>query len=287
MKGLLICPGAPPALRSVSETAPLAALPFLGQGLIEYWLSHFAATGIREVLVLAHDRIDELEKLVGDGRRWGLKLQWVEETRELTRAQALAKYEQELAAPDPQNRIAVIDRFPGQANSLFSSFQVLYSGLIDWMPKARTADRVGIKEIKPGVWAGLNCQLAPDLQIEAPCWIGKNVYIGAGTVVRPGAIIEDGSFLEGASTLSRSWVGAHTFVGKCSELSGSLAFGSTLINIDSGATVQVPDSFVLCALKQPESKHSASLLTRLAEMYCRSKAEAEVFWKHLLINRGS
>src|SRR5436305_218999 len=232
MKGLLICPATPPALRSLSETAPLASVPLLGQGLIAYWLSHFAATGIREVLVLSHDRTDELEKVVGDGRRWGLNVQWVEETRELTRAQALAKYEHELGTPDPQNRIAVMDRFPGQTKSLFSSSQALHAGLVDWMPKARTADRVGIKELKPGVWAGLNCQLAANLQIAAPCWIGKNVCLGAGTVVRPGTIIEDGAFVEGASSLSASWVGAHTFVGKCSEVSRCLAQGSTLINID-------------------------------------------------------
>src|SRR3954470_16275673 len=96
MKALLICPGASPALRSLSETAPLACVPFLGQGIIEYWLTHFAAAGIREVLILSHDRPEEVEKAVGDGRRWGLKAQFIEESRELTRAQALAKYEQEI-----------------------------------------------------------------------------------------------------------------------------------------------------------------------------------------------
>jgi len=241
MKALLICPAAPPALRPLAENAPLACVPFFGQGIIEYWLSHFAATGIREVLILSHDRTDEVEKVVSDGRRWGLKAQFIEESRELTRAQALAKYEQEIGTPDPQTRIVVMDRFPGQAAPLFSSFQALYSGLMDWMPKAKMPDRVGIRELKPGVWAGLNSQLPPDLQSEGPCWIGKNVYIGAGTTLRAGTIIEDGVFLEGASSLSQSWVGPHTFVGKCSELARSLAAGSTLVNIDSGMSVQAPD----------------------------------------------
>jgi NDP-sugar pyrophosphorylase family protein len=287
MKALLICPGAPPALRSLSETTPLACVPFFGQGIIEYWLSHFAATGIREVLILSHDRTGEVEKVVGDGRRWGLKAQFSEESRELTRAQALTKYEQEIGTPDPQTRIALMDRFPGQAGPLFTSFPLLYSGLTDWMPKAKMPDRVGINEVKPGVWIGLNAQVPPDLQIESPCWIGKNVYIGAGTLLRSGTIIEDGVFLEGASSLSQSWIGPHTFVGKCSELARSLALGSTLINIDSGLSVQVPDCFVLCALRHPQAKQAAGLFARLVEMYCRSKAEAEVFWKHLLINRGS
>jgi len=286
MKALLISPATPPALRGLSETGPLAAAPFLGQALIEYWLGHFAAAGIREVLVLSHDRTDELETLVGDGKRWGLKVQFVEETRELTRAQALSKYEPELGAPEPQKRIVLMDRLPGQAASLFSSYASVYSGLIEWMPKARTPDRVGIRELQPGVWAGLNCQLAADLLIEPPCWIGKNVYVGAGTALRAGTILEDGVFIEGASTVSQSWIGSHTFVGQCSEVARSLALGSTLMNIDSGVTVQVPDSFVLCALQQPECRQRPGLFARLAEMYCRSKAEAEVFWKHLLINRG-
>jgi NDP-sugar pyrophosphorylase family protein len=287
MKGVLICPGAPPALRGLAEGGPLACVPLLGQGLIEYWLSHFAANGIPEVLVLSHDRTEAVARLAGDGRRWGLKVQYVEETRELTRAQARAKYEQELGASEPQSRIAVLDRFPGQAVSLFSSLAAVHAGLIDWMPKARTPDRVGVRELKPGVWAGMNCDLAPDLQAEGPCWIGQSVYIGAGTTLRAGTIIEDGVLIEGSSSFSHSWIGSRTFVGTCSELSRSVALGSTLMNIDSGVSVQVPDSFVLCALDGPESKQAEGLWARLAEMYCRSKAEAELFWKHLLINRGS
>lgn len=286
MKGVLICPGSSPALRAVAQSGPLACIPLFGEGLIEYWLSQYAANGIREVLVLSYDRTEAVENLAGDGRRWGLQLQIVEEARELTRAQALAKYEQELGATDPQSRIAVVDRFPGQRESLFSSVQSLYCGMIDWMPQARTPDRVGVREVKPGVWVGMNCQLAPDLQIEAPCWIGKNVYVGAGTILHAGTIIEDGVFIEGGSSFSESWVGSHTFVGKCSELTRAFALGSTLINMDSGVSVQVPDSFVLCSLDQPVPRHAPSLFARLAEMYYRSKAEAEVFWKHLLINRG-
>src|SRR5262245_4074589 len=105
MKGLLISPAVSPALRGLSEAGPLASVPLLGQGLIEYWLSHFAATGIREMLVLSHDRTETLESVVEDGRRWGLKVQFVEESRQLTRAQALAKYEPELGSPDPKTRI--------------------------------------------------------------------------------------------------------------------------------------------------------------------------------------
>jgi NDP-sugar pyrophosphorylase family protein len=287
MKALLICPAAVPSLRVLCETGPMETVPLLGQGLVEYWLSHLASLGIKEVSILSHDRSEHLQRLLARGARWGLKVDVIEESRELPAAQALLKYEPQLGGSLPQDRVILMDHFPGQPTSLFGSFQQLHRGLLEWMPNAKTPDRVGVKESQPGIWTGLNCNLATDLELQPPCWIGNNVYIGSGTTLGPGSIIEDGSFIEGICSISESCVGPHTFVGQCSELSRSLAYGDTLVNLDTGFGVKVPDRFVLCALKQQASTQGLSWFARLAEIYCRNKAEAQLFWKHLLINRGS
>src|SRR5215813_9617889 len=102
MTRILICPSAPPAVSQLSSSTPLAVTPLLGQGLLEYWLSHLASFGGSQLTILAHDRPEEVRELVGDGERWGMNLKVVAESRELTPAQALLKYAKELdTVPEP------------------------------------------------------------------------------------------------------------------------------------------------------------------------------------------
>src|SRR5215469_4097880 len=93
MKALLICPRNRAAVPVLAEAGSLSCVPLLGQGLVEYWLSHLACAGTKETLILADDHPEEIRTLVGDGERWGLRLEILEEQRELTPAQALLKYE--------------------------------------------------------------------------------------------------------------------------------------------------------------------------------------------------
>ena len=286
MKGVLICPSPAPGLRLLSEAGPLATMPLLGQGMVEYWLSHFACNGTKEVSILSHDRTEEVAAIVEKGARWGLKVQLIEETRELTRTQARAAYEKLFDLDAPPEAVALMDHFPGLTTPLFTTYQQFHEGLLEWLPRARTPDRVGVLEKQPGIWTGLNCNISPSAELRAPCWIGQNVFIGPKTVVGAGSIIEDGAFVEGACSISGSRIGAHTFVGQCSEISGSLALGDTLVHLQSGLATKVPDKFVLCALRPPRTQEVHGWFARVAEICCRNKAEAQLLWKHLLINRG-
>jgi hypothetical protein len=76
-------------------------------------------------------------------------------------------------------------------------------------------------------------------------------------------------------------------VGEGLEINNSLAFGDTLVNAQTGQATKIPDQFVLCALRQPRTQDVNSWFSKLAEICCRNKAEAQLLWKHLLINRGS
>ena len=282
MKALLICPSPAPAVRQLAESSPLATLPLLGQTMIEYWMSHVACAGVKEVSILSHDRTEELETVVQSGVRWGLKVRFIEEIRELTPSQARATY----ADVNP-DKVELMDHFPGQKTPLFTTYQQFYDGLVQWMPRAKTPDRVGVIEFRPGVWTGLNCRISPKAELAGPCWIGNNVFIAPNATLGPGTIIENGVFIERGASIVESCVGPLTFVGKCTEISRSLALGDSLISLWTGSCAKVPDEFVLCALRQPRTKEVHGWFARLAEICCRNKAEAQLLWKHLLINRGS
>ena len=273
MNTLLICPSRRPAMRLLAEMVPLAQVPVLGQALVEYWLTHLACVGIKQVYLLANDRPEYLSALVGDGARWGLNLQVIPESRELTPAEALLKYEKELSVF--QNGITVLDHLPGRSqHPLFNGYSDWFAAIHTWMPHAQMPDRVGVREITAGVWAGLHVQIAPTAQITAPCWLGKNVFVGPRAVVGPRAIIEDGSFIEADTEIVDSYIGPDTLVGQCVEIKESLACGSTLVNWRTGSAADVHDAFILCALRRPQLARS-SLLQRVREM-CAGEKEEDV-----------
>jgi NDP-sugar pyrophosphorylase family protein len=265
-KALLICPSPRGGVPELAQATPLAAAPLLGESLVEYWLSHLAQAGIKEVRILADDRPEQISKVVGDGARWGLRVEVAPELRELTAAQAQIKYASEFPATG-QNLVAVLDHFPGVQQTLFTSHADLFLALVQWMPKAKTLDRVGVREVQPGIWLGLHAQISPEAQLRAPCWIGQHVYVGARAVIGPNAVIEDRSFVESGAEIVNSVIGSDTFVGRLAALQKSFAWGSTLVNWETDSVIQVPDAFLLCGLKRvANAKSSERFLHRLFDL---------------------
>jgi hypothetical protein len=168
MKTILICPSERPAVGFLAESAPLAAAPLLGESLIEYWLSYLECAGAREVTILAHDRADYIEALVGNGERWGIAAQVIAESRELSPGQALLKYEPDRAGVQKQPSVAVLDHLPGMAERLlFNSYADWFAALCYWMPCALTPDRIGFHERSPGGFIGMHSHVAPGARLSA------------------------------------------------------------------------------------------------------------------------
>ena len=285
MKKVLLCPSERPGVSLLAQSVPLVQVPMLGQGLVEYWLSHLACANVKQVDLLVHDRPELVRALVGNGDRWGLKVQLLSESRELTPAQVLLKYEKE--GMPLKNEIEVLDHFPGYPKqNLFDSFGSWFAGVRSWIPHACTPDRVGVRECRPGVWTGLHSLISPDASCHPPCWIGRNVFVEDGAEIGPHAIVEDGSIIESAATIVDSHVGADTFVGQGSEIKESLAWGRTLVNWRTGSNTQVPDAFVLCALRQGHGLKTTGWFERLKELCSREKTEeAELLLKHFLFKK--
>lgn len=286
METLLICPAARPAVGSWSRVAPLGALPLLGQSLVEYWLAHLALAGRKKVHVLADDRPEQIAVLVGNGARWGIEAEVITEARELTPAQAQLKYGN--AFSGPLEEIAVLDHFPGLPDApLFDSYAGWFSALLAWMPLARTPDRVGVRETQPGVWVASHARVAPTAQLHAPCWIGQSAFIADNVVIGPNTIVEDRAFVDSGAELSGSVVGPDTFVGRFASLCDSFAWGNTLVNWRSDSVTEVPDAFLLCALRHStQPAYVDNFLDRLGELYSRNKDDLQMLWKQLLMNKG-
>jgi len=283
---MLICPSARPAVGVLAELMPLTNVPILGQGLVEYWLSHLARSGIKDVLILASDRPEEVRALTGSGARWGLAIQVQAAPIEFTASDAIAKYEEEPSAPietvsawgssvreqpapeGAEIRVAELDHLPGLSRfHLFASYRDWYAAACAWIPFAKSSDRVGVREVRSGIWMSLPSHvLTKDLR--APCWVGKNVFVGEGAVIGPGTILEDGVFIEPGAVVAHSYVGPDTYVGRDAEVLQSVAWGSTLVDWSTGVLTRVPDAFILSSLKRPRSRGQiAALFDRITRLY--------------------
>jgi len=141
--------------------------------------------------------------------------------------------------------------FPGLKQPLFSSFPEFFSAATKRLCQTTRSDRIGISEIKPGVWVGLKSRIECSARIEGPCWIGEHVWIGPDVEIGPNTIIEDRVFVDRGAMIERSFVGSDTYVGQLVELRNSLAFGNRLINWQTGSLAVVPDEFLLSGFKRP------------------------------------
>jgi hypothetical protein len=253
MKALLICPAARPALAALTAQASPAVLPLLGETPLEYWLVHLAGRGVREVTVLAPDRPDDIRAVVDGGTRWGLRVHVVPVAAEPTVAEARGRYQGGdatgwLPAPDD---VVLIDHLPGLPDAgLFGSYAAWFSAAQAWMFRALTPDRVGAREIRPGIRVGLHSRVPADAVLIPPCWIGEKAFLGAGVTIGPMAVVEDRVVVEAGAEIARSIVGPETLVGRLTGLTDSIAWGDSLINWRNGSSVRVTDNFLLSPLRE-------------------------------------
>jgi NDP-sugar pyrophosphorylase family protein len=268
MKTLLICPAIRPALPQLADLRPLATFPILGECLVNHWVEHLAALGAREVIIVAADRAAQVRAAVGDGERWGVRIEVIESGLELTVAEAVAKYQSPGGAPwlPAPNDVILMSHLPGCAESpLFDSYASWFAGVAEWMPRALTPARVRVSEIRPGIWVGRRARVSPRAQLIAPCWIGDQVFVGPRAVIGPGAVIEDRAVVEVGARVTQSYVARDTFVGRMTSVVNSLALGSTLINWQTDSSLRVPDPFLLCSLARPAELMTGNILARMGQ----------------------
>src|SRR6266496_2528532 len=98
MNAFLICPTDRPGVAQLAENCPLVLAPLLGKTLIEYWIESLVARGVKQLTVLVADRPNDVRKIVGNGTRWGVQIDLIAQTHELTVEQAREKFDRDQAA---------------------------------------------------------------------------------------------------------------------------------------------------------------------------------------------
>ena len=99
MKAFVLAGGLGTRLRPRFGDRPKALTPLAGRPFLAHQLEWLARHGVREVVVCAGYGADQLERELGDGQRWGVRLEYSVEQEPLGTGGALKLAQREVAGP--------------------------------------------------------------------------------------------------------------------------------------------------------------------------------------------
>ncbi len=99
LMGVILAAGKGTRMRPFSEHWPKPILPVLGKPLMAYQLEMMAAMGIRKVVIVIGHLGHEVVRALGDGSRYGVSIQYVEQEEMLGIAHAVSRLESHVDRP--------------------------------------------------------------------------------------------------------------------------------------------------------------------------------------------
>ncbi len=271
MNSLIICPSERAEVIHLAESAPLVNNVLCGKPFIFYWIEFLVAKGAKRVVILAPDRPDMVRGLVEDGSRWGVSIEVVPERTELSLSEARAKYliKGDDQLPSPYD-VCLADHLPEAPEiRLFESYASFFNASQVILPKAQTADRIGVHELSPGVWVGMHSRIPASTKFVAPVWIGDSVLLGENVQVGPYAVVESRCIVEEESQISHSIIPPETFIGAGTDITNSLLVADNLINWKLNSSIRIADAFLVTSLNQSCVRTSpTNLFGRFAALVC-------------------
>ena len=95
-QAVLLCAGLGTRLRPFTENAPKAMVPILGTPMIEWNIRRFVQFGVKEFFINLHHLPEQLPSYLGDGSKWGVRIQYRYESDLLGTAGGVKNFESEL-----------------------------------------------------------------------------------------------------------------------------------------------------------------------------------------------
>jgi mannose-1-phosphate guanylyltransferase len=81
MRAFLLCAGLSTRLGKVSAERPKPMLPVCGYPILAYGISNLVAHGVRDIVINTHHRADVIRDELGDGSRFGARIQYIHEEK--------------------------------------------------------------------------------------------------------------------------------------------------------------------------------------------------------------
>jgi Bacterial sugar transferase len=243
MDAFIICPDHRQCAGFARRIRPLALLPVL-----DLWLEHLAAAGVKHATILAADRPHEIRHAVDQGGRWGLSVTVLSVKRE----PSIEETRQRFTGKDSAGRvpnIITLDTLPDMPHKpLWESSSALHEILLNSLLMTPAESHLTMREVASKVHVSTRARVSPTAKIDGPEWIGPQVIIGDNAQILAGTIIEEAAYIDRNAVVSESWVGPNTYVGALTTVQNSFAWGGGIENWRKGSFLEITDDFLLTNL---------------------------------------
>lgn len=248
MDVFIICPDHRESAGFARRIRPLALLPVLGRSLLDLWLEHLAAAGVKHATILAADRPHEIRHAVDQGGKWGLSVTVLSVKRE----PSIEETRQRFTGKDSAGRvpnIITLDTLPDMPHKqLWESSAALHDILHHRLLVTPAESHLTMREVAPKVHVSTRARVSATAKIEGPVWIGPQVIIGDNAQILAGSVIEEAAYIDRGAIVGDSWVGPNTYVGALTSVQNSFAWGGGIENWRHGSFLEITDDFLLTNL---------------------------------------
>lgn len=93
MKAVILCGGLGERLRPKTETVPKVMLEVKGKPILEHQINFLKKFGLKDIVLLARQQSEKIEEYFGDGKKFGVKIEYSVEKEKLGTAGAVKNAE--------------------------------------------------------------------------------------------------------------------------------------------------------------------------------------------------
>lgn len=213
--------------------------------LIDYQLFNFAKDGVKEVIIVSGNEIDEIEEHIGNGDAWGLELEFVKVSFSL-----ISDYSEQIEEylkthfSDSDWIIRLSDMLFLNSDPVEPTPSSFHNGLINGGLNILESNPQYVVE-QPGVYVGVNVKIGENVNFNPPVWIANDTKIENNVTLGPNVIIDKLCVIDEGSTIQDSTIIENTYVGKNVTLSHSWVSGSKLANFSTNKFKTIGDDLVI------------------------------------------
>ncbi len=147
MKALITAGGRGTRLRPITHTRNKHLIPIANKPILHYALEYVAEAGIREAGIIVNADSDEVQRALGDGSRWGLRLRYIPQEAPLGLAHCI-KISREFLGDEPFVFYLGDNMVVGGIRRFVEEFRSRGSNCHLTLSRVRDPERFGVPEIR-------------------------------------------------------------------------------------------------------------------------------------------
>jgi NDP-sugar pyrophosphorylase family protein len=149
----------------------------------------------------------------------------------------------------PLSNGTIVD-FPEARLALIESVGALHQANLDVVAGQFRGLILTGREVTPGVKLGRHSLLPAQAIKSTPVFVGARCRIAASAELMSHTVVSSDSVIDREATLYRAVIMPSTYVGALVEVRNAIVAGNLLIHVDTGAYVQVTDSFLISRIEK-------------------------------------